>query len=167
MTGVRITVNDREVREVLRALSRLGREPGAFLRPLGLQLINSTRERARRGVSPQGTPWPRLNPAYAASKRGTHMLRRDGNLLGGLTREVEGSRLRIGTSRIYGAIHQFGGTIRPRRGKALRFPLGQGFVTLSSVRIPARPWLGLSAEDLVMIREEFADFAARAVRGGR
>lgn len=103
MTGVRITVNDREVKDVLRALSRLGREPAAFLGPLGMQIINSTRERARRGVSPQGTPWPLLNPAYAATKRGTHMLRRDGNLLGGLTREVEGRRLRIGTSSVYGA----------------------------------------------------------------
>lgn len=167
MTGVRITVNDREVKDVLRALSRLGREPAAFLGPLGMQIINSTRERARRGVSPQGTPWPLLNPAYAATKRGTHMLRRDGNLLGGLTREVEGRRLRIGTSSVYGAIHQFGGTIRPIRRKHLKFRMGAGFFSMRQVTIPARPWLGLSAEDLVMIREEFEDFAARAVRGGR
>lgn len=150
MTGVRITVNDRELLQVLRRLARIGREPGAFLRPIGQQLINSTRERARREVSPEFTPWPELEPAYAAQKRGGHMLRESGNLLGTLTREVEGNTLRVGTNRIYGAIHQFGGQAGPGR----------------KVSIPARPWLGLSRDDITMIREEFEDFALRATRRG-
>jgi len=117
MTGVRITVNDRELRQVLRRLARIGGEPGRFLRPIGQQLINSTRERARREVSPDFTPtggaggltgggsaaWPELEPTYAAQKRGGHMLRESGNLLGSLTREVEGNTLRVGTNRIYAA----------------------------------------------------------------
>ena len=73
-----------------------------------------------------------------------------GNLLGSLTREVEGNTLRVGTNRIYGAIHQFGG--QAGRGR--------------KVSIPARPWLGLSRDDITMIREEFEEFAARAVRRG-
>jgi phage virion morphogenesis protein len=168
MTGVRITVNDRDVQDALRALARLGRDPGPFLRPLGLQLINSTRERALREVSPQGNPWPRLNAEYQAGKRGTHMLRESGNLLGSLTREVQGNALTIGTNRVYAAMQQFGGTIRPRAsGGRLAFRLGGRSIFASSVTIPARPFLGISADDLVMIREEFEDFAARAIRTGR
>lgn len=150
MTGVRITVNDRELRQVLRRLARIGGEPGRFLRPIGQQLINSTRERARREVSPDFTPWPELEPTYAAQKRGGHMLREAGNMLGSLTREVEGNTLRVGTNRIYAAIHQFGG--QAGRGR--------------KVTMPARPWLGLSRDDITMIREEFEDFAARATRRG-
>ncbi len=148
MTGVRITVNDREVQEALRSLLRLGREPGAFLRPLGQQLITSTRRRADQHVSPEGLPWRPLNPDYRLTKRGSKILRETGSMLGSLTREVEGSTLRVGTGRIYAAIHQFGGAAGRSR----------------KVNIPARPWLGLSKEDLVMIREEFEEFAARAVR---
>jgi phage virion morphogenesis protein len=150
MTGVRITVNDRELSQVLRRLARIGAEPGRFLRPIGLQLINSTRERARREVSPDFTPWPELTPAYAAKKRGGHMMRESGNLLGSLTREVEGNTLRVGTNRIYAAIHQFGG--RAGRGR--------------KVTMPTRPWLGLSRDDITMIREEFEAFALRATRRG-
>lgn len=148
MTGVRVTINDRELNQVLRRLARLGGEPGRFLKPIGRQLINSTNERARREVSPDFTPWPELTPAYAATKRGSHMMRESGNLLGSLTREVEGNTLRVGTNRIYGAIHQFGG--QAGRGR--------------KVTMPARPWLGLSRDDITMIREEFEEFALRATR---
>lgn len=164
MTGVRITVSDRQVQGVLRQLARLGREPRGFLGPIGMQIIGSTRERAQRGVAPDGTPWAPLNPDYAATKRGGHMLRESGNLLGSLTREVDGGRLMVGTSRIYAAIHQFGGEIAPRRGKRLAFRMGGATVFARRVRIPARPWLGISRDDVQMIEEEFADFVARATR---
>ncbi len=188
MTGVRITVNDRELHQVLRRLARLGGEPGRFLRPIGLQLINSTRERARREVSPDFTPWPELTPAYAKTKRGAHMMRAAGNLLGSLTREVEGNTLRVGTNRIYAAIHQFGGeieraarqqTIYRRVAKDGSFAQGGRFVKRSrsnfattvnvgagKTSMPARPWLGISRDDVTMIREEFEAFALRATRRG-
>lgn len=150
MTGVRITVDDRDLHQVLRRLARMGGEPGRFLKPIGLQIINSTRERARREVAPDFTPWPQLTPAHAQAKRGSHMMRDSGNLLGSLTREVEGDTLRVGTNRIYAAIHQFGG--QAGRGR--------------KVTMPARPWLGLSREDVTMIREEFEAFALRATRRG-
>lgn len=151
MTGVRITVNDRELSQVLRRLARLGGEPGRFLNPIGEKLMGSTRERARREVSPDFTPWPELTPAYAAKKRGgTHMLRDSGILMISLTREVEGDTLRVGTGEIYAAIHQFGG--QAGRGR--------------KVTMPARPWLGLSRDDITMIREEFEAFALRATRRG-
>lgn len=43
---------------------------------------------------------------------------------------------------VYARIHELGGTIVPRNGKALRFPLPDGsFATVASVTIPARPYL--------------------------
>lgn len=38
----------------------------------------------------------------------------------------------------YAAIHQFGGVIVPKRAKALRFQLGDRWVTVQRVRMPSR-----------------------------
>ena len=46
----------------------------------------------------------------------------------------------IGTNVKFAPIHQFGGTIKPRKGKALKF--GKNIRT--SVIIPARPYLGVN-----------------------
>lgn len=40
----------------------------------------------------------------------------------------------------YAAIHQFGGTIVPKNGKALKFQSGGRWFTVKSVTIPARPF---------------------------
>jgi phage gpG-like protein len=72
----------------------------------------------------------------------------------------------VGTNVIYAAIHQFGGTIRPKSKRALRFRMGGRLFTLSKVSIPARPFLGLTPADRAEIAAIFADFQARALRAG-
>lgn len=104
-----------------------------LLSDVGRYLVNSTRERAHRQVSPSGQRWQPLSPAYKAYKQrkrpGYPILEFDSHMLGNmLSRQVEGTTLLVGTTAIYGATHQFG------RGK-----------------IPARPFLGLSDADLAEI----------------
>ncbi|MCO1337222.1 phage virion morphogenesis protein, partial [Microbulbifer sp. OS29] len=54
--------------------------------------------------------------------------------------QVQGTELLFGTDRPYGAVHQFGAT-QGQFGKTKRGgPIPWG-------NIPARPWLGTSAED--------------------
>lgn len=168
MTGVRITIDDRAVRQALTALARLGRDPSPALKALGARLVAGTRNRIEAEQSPTGSAWPRLNPAYAAGKRGPGMLRERamrGGLFGSLTSEVDGARLRVGTNKAYAAIHQFGGTITPKSAKALVFKMGGRTVHAKKVTIPARPFLGISEEDRATIAEVFAAFAAKATRG--
>ena len=53
----------------------------------------------------------------------------------------------VGPQAIYGAIHEFGGVIRPVRAKALAFTLPDGtFVLTQKVTMPARPYLGPAVE---------------------
>jgi phage virion morphogenesis protein len=140
------------------------------MKALGPLLVSSTRDRITQERAPDGGAWPRLNPAYAAGKRGPGILRERamrGGLFGSLTSQVEGRTLRVGTNKIYGAIHQFGGTIRPRSAPRLAFRLGQRLVFASSVTIPARPFLGISDEDRATILEVFEDFAARVAQARR
>jgi len=93
------------------------------------------------------------------------MLRETGRLLGSLSRRADGNRVVVGTNVIYAAIHQFGGTIRPKSGGRLAFRLGRTRVFARSVSIPARPWLGVSDADRAEIMAIFQDHARRAMRG--
>ncbi|WP_338665001.1 phage virion morphogenesis protein [Pararoseomonas sp. SCSIO 73927] len=146
MVGVHIDIQgDKEVLKVLQLLMAAGTDPGPFLRPLGTQLLRTTRERAADEVDPEGKAWEPLSEEYAKRKVRPTMLREKGILLGGLTREVEGFDLSLGTNEVYAAIHQFGGETGPA----------------GTSSIPAREYLGLSADDILMIQEEWEDFATR------
>ncbi|MCA3421001.1 MAG: phage virion morphogenesis protein [Roseomonas sp.] len=165
MTGVRITINTAEFRDAIQGLGALMRRPQAAMAEIGEALILSTQERAAAEQSPDGVAWPKLNPGYAAAKRGGSMLRETGRLLGSLTRRADGHRVVVGTNVIYAAIHQFGGTVRPKSGGRLAFRLGRTRVFARSVSIPARPWLGVSDADRAEIMAIFQDHARRAMRG--
>ena len=161
----RVTVSDRDVQRALAALARLGRDPSPPLKAVGRLLVASTRNRIVAEQAPDGSAWPRLNPAYAAGKRGPGILREragKAGLFGSLTSALDGRTLRIGTNKAYAAVHQFGATITPKTARALFFRMGGGMVAVKRVRIPARPFLGISATDRDTIRDVFADFARRA-----
>lgn len=58
------------------------------------------------------------------------------------------------TSLVYGPIHQFGGTIVPRRAKFLRFQLATGqWRKASKVTLPARPFVGMSRPTVAKIQK--------------
>ncbi len=165
MTGVRITLNTAEFADAIQGLSAIMRRPAGVMGEIGEAMILSTQERAAAEQSPDGTAWPKLNPGYAAAKRGGSMLRETGRLLSSLSRKVDGNRVVVGTNVIYAAIHQFGGTIRPKAAGRLAFRLGRTRVFARSVRIPARPFLGVSDADRAEIMAIFQDHARRAMRG--
>lgn len=169
MTGVRVTVTDRDVQQALRRLARLGRDPAPALKALGPLLVASTRNRIVAEKTPEGAAFEPLNLAYASvEKRGPGILRERamrGGLFASLTSEQSGKQLRVGTNKVYAAVHQFGAEIRAKRAPKLAFRLGGKLVFADQVEIPARPFLGISAEDREEIVELFETFAARAAAG--
>lgn len=168
MSGVtlRISATDRELRAALARLAAFGRDPAPVLKVIGQDLITSTQERIRDQVTPEGTAWPALRPDYAAAKRGSGILVESGRLIGSFTRKVDGRELLVGTNVLYAAIHQFGGVIRPKAGSRLRFRIGKRTVFARQVRIPARPFLGISAEDRSDMLATIEAFVLRAARSG-
>lgn len=134
MSGARVIVGGNARPALKAALESLkGDRAELMLRDIGEYLVNSTRERARRHVSPSGQRWQPLSPAYKAYKQrkrpGKPILEFDFHMLGDMfSAHPEGTTLLVGTNAVYGATHQFG------RGK-----------------IPARPFLGLSDADLAEI----------------
>lgn len=157
MTGIRIKVDDSAI---LAALRRVEQQDGglvvAALKVIGQAMLKSTRKRFDDQVDPAGHAWKALNPTYAAGKRGTKILQESGmagGLLGSITAQVTGTTLQIGTNKVDGAIHQFGGTIVPRAYPALVFRLDGRLYFAHKVNIPARPFLGVSEEDRRAILE--------------
>ena len=67
----------------------------------------------------------------------------------------------VGSNLPYARIHQKGGTIKPKKAKKLVFK-GRGGkkVAVDEVTIPARPYLGVSADDMKEVRETISDFLA-------
>lgn len=63
----------------------------------------------------------------------------------------------IGSNLAYSAIHQFGGVIKAKTSKGLRFPIstptGLQWITRKSVSIPARPYLVFRPEDPQRLKE--------------
>lgn len=162
------------------ALEQLVERLGSLRTPLldiAEYLHQSTDSRARRQISPDGTPWAPLSPRTLARKKGNKILRESGALLDTLRHQVNGDDLSFGTDRPYGAIHQFGGKVEhAARSQQVYFKekggvVGNRFVKKSksnfaqwvthgarSVEMPARPYLGLSTEDEAEILEIVSDY---------
>ena len=144
MSGVALIIEgEKSLEEAVQRLNAFGRRDlmREMLDSVGGEIVSQTTRRiTREKRSPEGVPWkPNIT--------GTPILEREGELVGSIDHEVMGDEVRVGSGLVYAAIHQFGGTIRPKRARKLRFWIGKEKVFADSVTIPARPYLGLSAEN--------------------
>lgn len=72
-----------------------------------------------------------------------------GKLSGDLGRSIQVDRsecrkliVRVGTNKVYAAIQEFGGRIFAKTANFLRFMVGGSWVTVKSVLLPPRPYMG-------------------------
>ena len=117
MAGARIEL-DITTPSLGQAAERLPREGlRLLLADIGEYLLASTRVRAARQVAPDDTPWRALSPRYKRWKDqkrpGLPILKFDYHMLGDrFSFQVDGKSVLVGTSAKYGAIHQFGGSVK-------------------------------------------------------
>lgn len=104
-----------------------------------LLLVEQERECFAGGHAPDGQAWPRL--AHERPRGGDQPLRDRGFLMASTTANGRGhvetmtdSYLDFGTNLEYAALHQWGGTIRPKHAKALAIPLTKEAAKYSSPR---------------------------------
>ncbi|RJQ26327.1 MAG: hypothetical protein C4589_09835 [Peptococcaceae bacterium] len=91
--------------------------------------------------------------------RGHKILQVSGDLKKSITTEVRKKEVRVGTSEIYARIHQFGGVIKPKRGRFLWIPVRSGrWIPVRQAKIPARPFLMIQKEDEEPIIRVFRDW---------
>lgn len=158
-----------------------------FFREVGQILADSARENFRREAGPDGRPWVPLSPATIRarkkrSKSALAILRDSGRLAGSINFRATNDEARVGAVPEYAAIHQLGGTIekpertalvwrkRERNGtigrrfarKKLKTSVATGVtIPAHTITIPARPYLGVSAQDQVDIFEAAERWLAR------
>ena len=113
----------------------------------------STLERFKKSRDPSGKRWKKT-------------LIQSAQLRNSIKSKSDATGFAVGTNVKHAATHQFGEpgrTIRARRKKALCFQVGGKWVSKKQVRIriPARPFLGLSDDDMQEIKATVEDFIGK------
>jgi len=159
--GVSLHFDARQLPQISEAMTQLAlaaanRRP--ILAAIGERLVTSTKERFERQHDPEGRPWKplawltllkRAGGSRAWDKRqstrgagvltkraeariaGAQILINRGLLLGSITARIAGEGVEVGSNKVYARIHQLGGAA------------GRGH----KVKIPARPYLGITDAD--------------------
>lgn len=118
---------------------RLNGDLTPLMQAIGSLLEGSTRQRFADKQSPDGRSWAALMPATVKAKtgRGGGILVDRGDLMRSITFHAASDHVVIGTDRPYGKYHQTG-----------------------TVRMTARPFLGVSTQDQADIRDLINDYIA-------
>ena len=156
---IEIKVDNKNVIAALDRLAKAAANPRPALLAIGDDLVLSTKKRFETSTAPDGTRWEpnrqstylqhlgsaksnhrkdgRINSRGAAKVMGKRPLIGVGTLSKQIYSNVDGNGLQVGSTMEYAAMQQFG-------GKKSKFPHLWG-------DIPARPFLGISAADEMMV----------------
>jgi phage gpG-like protein len=150
MVAVRITARIGEAKAVIQSYRDLAADPTELMETGAALMENSTRSRFADQQGPGGIPWPQSRRALA---QGGRTLIDTGGLVSSITSRASSNRFEWGImaktpSAKFAASHQFGVTIRPKKGPYLIFRGADGHVIFArSVTLPARPFLGVDEDD--------------------
>ncbi len=152
---------ERKLAGLVKAFGNL--EP--LMEGFGLYLESATIDRFENERGPDGQRW---KPSLRARQQGGKTLTDRAQLRSSITSQAGPESVEVGTNKIYGGIHQFGGTIRAKNGEYLTFrlPGGLGVRRVKSVTMPARPFLGLSSEDENELLALTADYTRQQLGDG-
>jgi phage gpG-like protein len=131
--------------------------PGDLMSTLGAIGESQTRRRiSEEKTSPSGEAWP-------PNLKGTPILVETGqHLLYSIAFTSNDEEAEWGATWEHAHVHQNGMTITPKNAKALAVPLaafgkGDGIAMAKSVTIPARPFIGLSADNITEMVDIVSD----------
>ncbi len=115
----------------------------------------STRDRFREQKAPDGKAWI---PSIRVKEEGGVTLTQTSRLKNSIRAKSDDTGFAVGTNVIYARRHQLGDKkavlIKAKKKRGLRFQVGGRWITKGSVKvkIPARPFLGISEDDLLEIK---------------
>lgn len=155
MAGTKVTLDTSDFDRKFKALRERADDITPMLRDAGEILINNTQDRIKSGVDITGKKFAPLADLTISLKRKNKdkVLVESGDLYRELTYQLVKGGLEFGSDRKYAALHQYGGTIKPKSKKILAF---KG-VFAKQVTIPARPFIGLTPIDQRDILEMLVD----------
>lgn len=127
-----------------KAAHKLG-DTQALMESVGEALRSGTIERFEAEEDPQGKKW---KPSARAMAGGGKTLDKESHLKDSIDYAATSDKVMVGSNLPYARIHQLGG----KTGKGHK------------VDMPARPYLGVSEEDMDEVRETMADFLSGAFK---
>lgn len=134
----------------------------ALMASVGEALVSGTIQRFTREESPKGEKW---QPSERAAAEDGQTLSDTGRLRKSIDYAATPSKVMVGSNADYARIHQMGGTVKPKGKKALKFKgLDGKDVFVKQVDIPARPYIGVSKQDMDEVRETITDFLKGAFK---
>lgn len=142
MSSIRVEV-DPELLDRLRGLEEA--DIAGAMAAVGEAIRTSVLERFSREKDPEGRPWKK---SIRAQRDGGKTLSVSRDLATSIHIESSAKGVEVGTNKEYAAIHQFGGTIRAKGSGLLRFQIGDQWISKKSIKMPARPYLGINEEDM-------------------
>jgi phage gpG-like protein len=126
-------------------MATAARRPEPIFRAMGTTFLSLTMGNFKSGDY-RPTAWP-------AKKDGTPAtLQKSGTLSRAFHLTVSNTGATVANPMVYAAIHQFGGTIKGNPW--LRFKIGERWVTVHQVIIPARPFFPIESGKLTPKAEE-------------
>jgi phage gpG-like protein len=140
--AVEITVEGIPRGEIERAVARLFRKSTMNL--YGRSVRARTRERMIEEVDPDGTPWAPLSEPYGSRKKGPGKLRETLALFKTMHVDAQKGAAQVGTRLDYGTWNQEG-------TESVGVTIGAFGAEASPRDLPARPWLGVTDQDITDI----------------
>jgi len=174
MSGIGLTYDLSAIEQLnarIAALADVDRRK--LLGRIGAVVEEQTRERLKRDKSsPDGAAWAPWSERHEKGRHGGHsLLSGGGELYDSLTHEVSANSVEVGSNLIYARIHQEGSgeesvqvpahqrRIKQAFGRKLPFPVWVNVGAYAFLQnIPARPYLGLSADNEAELEAEIEDF---------
>lgn len=148
MSSIRVEVTGDKRRLIKRLQLMNGVDIRGINRTLAEGLRTSTMERFRAEKNPEGKKW---KTSVRAREEGGKTMTKTARLRTSIRSTASTGGFAVGTNDIRAATLQFGDnrTIVPRRGPVLRFKAGGQWISVKRVhvRIPARPFLGISEDN--------------------
>lgn len=158
MSSIRVEVTG-DMRWLFKRLRRLSNvDMKGINNSLAEGLRTSTLERFRTEKDPEGKKW---KTSIRVREEGGRTLTKTAKLKTSIHSTSSAAGFAVGTNDIRAATLQFGTDriIKPRRGPVLRFKVNGKWISTKQVhiRIPARPFLGISEDDDREIKKALED----------
>lgn len=159
MTGLSVQITEQGLDRAIAVFAAL--DDVQLLR--GMDIVGRTiqlQTRRRLEVektAPDGTAWK-------PNRAGSSILYASGTLSDSIDYMTRGREVHVGSPLPYAGIHHHGGVIKPKNGAVLVFTIGGKKVVVSKVVMPARPYMGLSADNIAECESVIGDFIAAVLQ---
>jgi len=153
--SVALEIVETGLKEAILKIDGIAAAPtGELMEGIGRLVQGQTRRRIEsEKTSPAGAAWK-------PNRAGTSILYRSGALARSIDYVAANDSVQVGSALIYAGVHQDGAVIKPKNAARLVFHAGGRLVFALKVTIPARPYIGLSADnqnEIVETAEEWLE----------